>query len=185
MGGTITAESEKSVGSEFRFTIDVGIGVDPHGAVPEPAPEASVEEPDPEPAAPSDPKALHVLAAEDNPKVSGILAQILMASGCVVEVVANGQLAVEAVKRRDTPFDVILMDLEMPVLNGIDAAREIRSLEDREVSQVPIIALTGHATEYHREHSLEAGMDVFMSKPVDFAKLTQTIRELAGARPSS
>jgi len=97
---------------------------------------------------------------------------VLAKMGHTAEIVANGREAVQAVRRRD--FDMILMDCFMPEMDGLEAAAEIRRLEASS-RRVPIIALTANAMKGDRDRCLEAGMDDYLSKPVDLVLLYQAI----------
>jgi two-component system sensor histidine kinase/response regulator len=115
------------------------------------------------PAAPL--RALHLLVAEDNPVNRTLVTKLLQKRGHRITAVENGRAAVEA--SRETPFDAILMDLQMPDLNGLEATVAIRSREATRGGHVPIIALTAHAMQGDRERCLAAGMDGYLSKPID------------------
>jgi two-component system, sensor histidine kinase and response regulator len=124
---------------------------------------------------------LRVLVAEDN-VVNQKLAQRLLAMvGLDVTVVDNGELAVEA--HRKHSFDLILMDLQMPVLGGIDATAKIRQRESFTGEHIPIIALTANAMQGDREKCIDAGMDGYVSKPIHREELFAMIRQLMEQRP--
>jgi two-component system, sensor histidine kinase and response regulator len=114
-----------------------------------------------------------VLVAEDNLVNQKVAVRTLEMLGCQAEVAENGALAVEAFKQRD--FDVVLMDCQMPVLDGFEAARHIRALE-RAGRRVPIIAVTANAMQGDRERCLQAGMDDYLPKPVTMATLDEVLR---------
>ena len=115
-----------------------------------------------------------MLVAEDNLVNQKVAVRTLEMLGCHAEVAENGALAVEAFKLRD--FDVVLMDCQMPVLDGFDAARSIRGLEQGG-RRVPIIAVTANAMQGDRERCLEAGMDDYVPKPVTMAALDEALRK--------
>jgi CheY-like chemotaxis protein len=118
------------------------------------------------------PRRLHVLVAEDNP-VNQIVAQrLLERHGCSVDVVATGTAAVT--RHRMERYDLILMDCQMPELDGYEAARQIRTANHQ--ARVPIIALTAQAFPGDRERCLEAGMDDYVSKPINAAQFIATVR---------
>ena len=120
-----------------------------------------------------------MLIAEDN-KVNQHVAQLIVShAGHRVDLADNGRQAVDAAKARD--YDVILMDLQMPELDGIAAAKEIRQLPGR-AGQVPIIALTSHAMAGTREEVIAAGMDDYVSKPFDAHVLLAKLQHLAAFR---
>jgi PAS domain S-box-containing protein len=105
-----------------------------------------------------------VLVAEDNPVNSKVVVRLLEKRGHDVVIVGNGREAVEAVQQRR--FDVVLMDCQMPVMDGFEATSRIRALEDELGYHVPIVALTANAIEGDRQRCLDAGMDAYLSKPV-------------------
>jgi PAS domain S-box-containing protein len=138
-------------------------------AAPKPAPAPTA-------AIPGRTRQLRVLLAEDN-KINQKFAMALLAKdGHQVQIAENGHQAVDAVRRED--FDVILMDIQMPELDGVQATRQIRAMSGPK-SQVPIIALTAHALAGAREEYLAAGMDDYVSKPVDQTVLLSKLIELA------
>lgn len=107
---------------------------------------------------------LRILLAEDSPTNQLIATINLEQAGYVVEVVDNGQKAVRALGEGD--FDLVLMDVFMPEMDGLEATRAIRRKEKDSGRRIPIIAMTGTDTQEHRQKCLEAGMDGFVSKPV-------------------
>lgn len=121
---------------------------------------------------------LYFLAAEDNEINAEILREILSLENAGCEIVENGQLAVERFKSsREGEFDAILMDVQMPVMNGYDATRAIRALEREDARKIPIIAMTANAFAEDEKEALNAGMDVHLAKPIDMDLLKQVIRE--------
>lgn len=118
----------------------------------------------------------HVLVADDNALNRRVLRRLLNALGCTCDEVSNGAEAVSAVAAAPgQPFDVILMDAEMPVLNGFQAARLIRAAEARTGIRTPILALTGLAFAGNTVRCAAAGMDAFLSKPVRLAELGDAV----------
>jgi len=165
MGGTIGFSSASGEGSLFCFEI-------PLERVAAPAKKA----PDAVAATAVPPRALDVLIAEDN-KINQQVAQLIVAkAGHRVDLADDGRQAVDAARAKD--YDVILMDLQMPELDGMGAAREIRQLPGR-AGQVPIIALTSHAMAGMREEVIAAGMDDYVSKPFDANVLLAKLQHLA------
>ena len=123
-----------------------------------------------------------VLLAEDNEINQIVASEVLTKSGYRCEVVDNGQKAVAAVQRER--FDIVLMDCQMPLLDGFDATRLIREQEAAQGAgcrRLPIIALTANAMKGDRERCLEAGMDAYASKPINPAELLGTIERLLHA----
>lgn len=121
---------------------------------------------------------LHFLAAEDNEINAEILQEILAFEGAGCEIVENGQIAVERFERsREGEFDAILMDVQMPVMNGYDATRAIRALEREDARTIPIIAMTANAFAEDEKEALDAGMNVHLAKPIDIEMLKQVIRQ--------
>ncbi len=105
-----------------------------------------------------------ILVAEDNDVNQIVVEQILLEAGMDYKIVENGQLAVDCYKA-NTP-DLVLMDVSMPVMNGLEATEAIRSLEAEVGVRIPIIGLTAHALKGDREVCIKAGMDDYMSKPI-------------------
>jgi two-component system, sensor histidine kinase and response regulator len=123
------------------------------------------------------------LVAEDNPVNSRIATAILEKHGHTITCVPNGKAAVEAVATG--AFDLVLMDVQMPEMDGKAAARAIRAGERGTERHIPIIAVTAHAMKGDRESCLEAGMDAYLSKPLRANELLGAIRLMVGAEPSS
>jgi PAS domain S-box-containing protein len=121
-------------------------------------------------------RALKILVAEDTPFNQTFILRLLEKNGFHTILVENGQQAVERFNT-DT-VDVILMDVQMPEMDGFEATREIRKLETQKGGHIPIIAMTAYATEGDRERCLAAGMDDYVSKPISAGKLFKTIEDL-------
>jgi two-component system, sensor histidine kinase len=128
-------------------------------------------------------RALQVLVAEDHPVNRQYMAALLQGLGHDAHFAANGEEAVRAASMRS--FDLVLMDLHMPVLDGLGATRAIRSLPDPSMSTLPIVALTADALDETRERCLVAGMNDFLTKPVSPQKLATSLRRLFGSATSS
>ncbi len=165
MGGDIGFESEPGRGSRFWFIATFRRS---EAALP--------DVPVARPAAKSEAPRCNILLVEDNPANQLLATTLLRRAGHQVDVAENGADAVEAVTR--TRYDVVLMDERMPRMDGVEATRLIRLLPG-DAARVPIVALTGNALQGDRERLLAAGMDDYLSKPIDPAKLLQAISEWA------
>jgi len=119
------------------------------------------------------PRALRLLVAEDTPVNRKLVATVLSKRGHHVTTVENGRQAVEAVAQN--AFDLVLMDVQMPEMDGLEAARAIRAREGTSGGHVPIVALTAHALKGDRERCLAAGMDGYLAKPIDLDQLVATV----------
>ena len=182
LGGDITATSELGVGS--RFTIHVATGAFDRSRLIQ-APTISQT---PSAASSTDEGAevmlsgYHLLLAEDGPDNQRLISFVLRKAGAHVDVVDNGQLAWEQAMRAldsGVPFDVILMDMQMPVLDGYEATRKLREDGYRH----PIVALTAHAMSHDRDKCLEAGCDDYATKPLDRAKLLSIVAQYTQRSP--
>jgi PAS domain S-box-containing protein len=133
------------------------------------------------------PRALKVLVAEDNIVNRKLVMTLLHKHGHKVKAVENGRAAVDAIASpRGGAFDVVLMDLQMPEMSGFEATRAIRERETPDTQRLPIIALTAHAMQGDRERCLEAGMDGYLSKPIDVDELIATVERFgANVEPAA
>ena len=122
---------------------------------------------------------LHILAAEDNDLNAEILTELLEMSGASCDIAKNGQLALERFEQSAPgQYDLILMDVQMPVLNGYEATRAIRKCSHPEAKSIPIIAMTANAFSEDVKEALDAGMNRHVAKPIDMDHLSHTIRDL-------
>jgi len=123
-------------------------------------------------------KGMRILAAEDNDINAEILSEILVSEGAACEIVENGRLALERFEQsEEKEFDAILMDVQMPVMNGYDATRAIRALERGDAVTIPIIAMTANAFAEDEREALNAGMNVHLTKPIDVDLLKKMLRQ--------
>ena len=120
-----------------------------------------------------------ILLAEDNEMNQMIAVEILKSAGFTIDIASNGTEAVEKMEKSSAgTYDVILMDIQMPIMDGYEAAKRIRAMEDREKAEIPIIAVTANAFEEDRKIALEAGMNGHLAKPYDIDAIMQTLAEL-------
>ncbi|MCM1179480.1 MAG: response regulator [Clostridium sp.] len=126
---------------------------------------------------------MHILAAEDNEINAEILREMLSIVGATCQICENGQLAVEEFEQsKPGQYQIILMDVQMPVMNGYEATKAIRKLNHPLAKNIPIIAMTANAFSEDVRDALEAGMNAHVAKPVDMAVLEQTVREVIESR---
>ena len=120
-----------------------------------------------------------ILLVEDNEINLEIENEILGDLGFVIDTASNGKIAVEKVKNsKPGDYVLILMDIQMPIMDGREAARQIRRLENYELAHIPIIALSADAYESDKRLSIECGMDAHLTKPIDVALLLETIAKI-------
>ncbi len=167
MGGTISFESKEGIGTTFVIRIPFRIDTDMKDRTEaEEKTETSIQ-------------GLHVLLTEDNELNMEIAEFVLQNEGAVVTKAWNGQKAVDIFRKsRPGEFDAILMDIMMPVMNGYEAAKMIRSLDREDAKVIPIIAMTANAFTEDKMRAKEAGMDEHIAKPVDGKLLVKVINEL-------
>ena len=124
-----------------------------------------------------------ILLAEDNELNQEIAVAILEEAGFSVEVAPNGQIAVDMLKASEPGYyQVVLMDVQMPVMNGYEATRAIRKLENTVLSSLPVLAMTANAFEEDKQEALRSGMDGHIAKPIDMKILMEMLDEVLGRR---
>jgi PAS domain S-box-containing protein len=176
MGGSLAVDSEPGKGSRFFFNARFAVA-----AQARPKPRAPSEPAACHPAAAAGPPGLRILLAEDNPVNQRLTERLLQKRGHTIVVASDGRQAVAAASRET--YDLILMDVQMPLVNGFEATAAIRALEHETGRRTPIVAITAHAMAGDRERCLEAGMDAYISKPVRAYELYAAIDTLARRRP--
>ena len=166
MGGRITVRSEQGKGSEFTISLRFPIG------------EAKTEQTPPAAKASAFP-GKNLLVVEDNELNLEIASTLLKEAGFEVDTAENGKIAVEKVEAASADrYDLILMDIQMPEMDGYEATRRIRALPDAKKAALPIVAMTANAFEDDRKNALHAGMNGHIAKPLDIQKLFQVLSEL-------
>lgn len=165
MGGNIIVTSEEGKGSNFLITLPLDIA---------PAPQQEAEKIE----ECYDIQGIRILLAEDNALNAEIAKTLLEDAGAVLTVVADGRQAVESFVAEPESFDVIILDLMMPVMGGLAAAKKIRGLDSSIAKNIPIVAMTANAFKEDVQQCLEAGMNAHVAKPLDMARLRQVLCQL-------
>ncbi len=167
MGGTISASSIKGVGSEFYVELIFNTADVPReSAVQREIPKEHLT-------------GKRILLCEDHPLNAQIATKLLEKNGMVVELANNGQVAVSMFSESDTGYyDAILMDIRMPIIDGLEATKIIRGMERGDAAKIPIIAMTANAFDEDVQKSKAAGMNAHLAKPVEPEKMIQTLLEL-------
>ena len=173
MGGTIWVESQPGEGSTFHFKLRFGLQKFPAGALPPADRPGQAQAPTP------DQRHFKILLAEDNPVNQKVAVRFLQKRGHTVVVAESGKKALDAWGKQT--FDIILMDIQMPEMDGFEATARIREHEKSTSKHIPIIALTAHAMVGDRERCLAAGLDDYVSKPIDADDLFAAIQRLLPA----
>ena len=172
MGGRIWVESEPGKGSTFRFTARLGLQEATGGRR-----RAAARLQPRRPFRPLPPDRCECFWPRTRRPTRSWSPMSSASAAIRVEVARNGQQALEAVGRQD--FDVVLMDVQMPVMDGFQATLAIRKLQDPKKARLPIIAMTAHALKGDRERCLAAGMDGYLSKPINGHKMIALVESLA------
>ena len=170
MGGTIQVTSESDKGTEFvlQFTFKL---------------QEQIQQPSTEAVPTNDFSGKRLLLVDDNDLNMEIAHELLCEAGFLVETASNGQIAVEMVRNSAAGYyDAILMDIQMPIMNGYQASREIRSLENKALAEIPIIALTANAFDEDKKEALSNGMNAHIAKPLDVAVLYETLENILASR---
>ncbi len=174
MRGSIEVESEPGRGTEFVVCFTFRLNQE---ALSQSVPEE--KDADGEQGVPAVHHTGHILLAEDIELNQEIAVAILGDAGFTTDVAGNGQIAVDMVRASEPGFyQLVLMDVQMPVMNGYEATKEIRRLPDRALASIPIIAMTANAFEEDRQEALKCGMNGHIAKPIDVAKLFETLDEI-------
>ena len=167
MRGDLTCTSKIGQGTEFIFTFSARIAKGGSKLIEQ----AKVRE--------VVLKGKRILVVEDNDLNREITAEILGAEGCFIEEAENGKIALEKVRTSKVGYyDLVLMDIQMPIMDGYEAVKHIRALENEALASVPIIAMTANAFEEDKRKAMETGMDAYVSKPIDIDKMLGTLMEI-------
>jgi CheY-like chemotaxis protein len=179
MGGRIQVDSEPGAGSEFQVRIPYRRATVPHAT---PLQDQGADAA----AASAGGKGLRALLVEDNPVNQAVARAMLGRLGLRVTTAANGVEALKALES-EAPFDIVLMDVQMPVMDGYEAARRLRRREaEQGLPHTPVVALTANAMPEHRDACLAAGMDDYLTKPIVREQLNEIVLRWArdgGRRP--
>lgn len=171
MGGTIEVESQKGVGTEFIIRLELRLQAEAGAANEEGAKQHGHAEGVAEFAG------KRLLLAEDNELNREIACMLLSKYGFVIDTAENGQEAVDLVAASAPGYyDLVLMDIQMPVMDGHEATRKIRSLENKVLAKVPVVAMTANAFDEDRKAAKECGMNGFISKPINMQEVVQALR---------
>jgi CheY-like chemotaxis protein len=176
MSGTISVESEEGKGTEFTISLQFKLSRKHSDMLKISGLQENEEANDQEETIILEDK--HILLVEDGELNREIAETILLEMGMQVDTAVNGKEAVEKVqqKREDT-YDLILMDIQMPVMDGYEATRKIRGLQNERKASIPIVAMTANAFEEDRKRALEAGMDDHLTKPIQVPEMMHAIQK--------
>ncbi|MGN0038973.1 MAG: ATP-binding protein [Coriobacteriales bacterium] len=170
MGGTVSVHSQQGLGSTFRVELELQLcapQAEPQGGQPQPQPQQA------------DFSGKRALLAEDNEMNREIACAVLEGLGLEVVAVEDGDLALQRLAAAEPGFfSIVLLDIQMPRMNGYATARAIRALDDPALSRLPIVAMTADAFEEDRQQAFEAGMDAHVAKPIEVPELVAALSEL-------
>ncbi len=173
MGGEISVKSEPGKGCCFTVSMLMKLQKKQQG---EPLENSGSDN--------NDPVSLQgkrILAVEDNEINREIVEEVLKSEGLLVETAENGEEALERIQESEPGYySLVLMDIQMPVMDGYEATKAIRNLEDKRLAGVPIVALSANAFAEDYQHSLDVGMDAHVPKPIDRIKLRELLQQLIG-----
>ncbi len=171
MGGKLELQSALGQGSRFYFSMTFPLVADEEAVRPDASPAAT-------PIGLASLAGMRILVAEDNFVNQQIACELLESEGASVTLANHGQQALELVKRATEPFDVVLMDMQMPVMDGLTATRELRQRFN--ATELPIVAMTANAMDVDRQACLDVGMNDHVGKPFHMAHLTSVLRRVTG-----
>ena len=167
MDGMISCHSELGVGTEFTFRMRLKVGTEQD--LPEPIKASELE---------CDFNGKRILLAEDIEINREIAIEILSEYGFITEIAEDGCIAVEKVKEAPANYyDLILMDIQMPNMNGYEATKAIRGLHDKKKSNIPIVAMTANAFEEDKKNAFEVGINNYIAKPIDIEKMIEVLKK--------
>ena len=176
MGGTISVNSKEGEGTEFIVELGFCIGSKKEATLVVESEDGDLGE---KSADEADFSGKSVLLVEDNEMNRLIAIEILKSFGLKIDIAIDGIEAVEKIKAEPADkYDVILMDIQMPRMDGYEAAREIRNLDDRKKSSIPIVAVTANVFEEDKKNAIEVGMNGHLAKPYDIPKMIETLNRL-------
>lgn len=172
MGGTISVESAKGEGSTFRVELELRYGAQSTESIlQEKTSQSTLSE--------NTLEGLKVLIAEDNEINAEILEELLSFEGVVCERTINGQKALERFRQNPAGYyDAVLLDIQMPIMNGYETARAIRNLDRPDAGTIPIVAMTANTFADDVQNSMKAGMNAHLPKPIDMAVLKEVLEKL-------
>jgi CheY-like chemotaxis protein len=170
MGGEIWCESTPGQGSSFCFTLWFDIGYESDMEQCRPGDSMTMKDSDPS----FDFSGSRILLVEDNDVNRELMIELLKDTGVEVHAAVDGKEAVTMITGGRTPYGLVLMDIQMPVMDGYEATRLIRS--DSRFCRLPIIAMTAHALQEEQQNIIQAGLDAFISKPIDANTMLRVLR---------